>query len=511
MAARKTSMQKIREILRLKLVANLSIRKIASATKSSIGVVQHIISQAHSHQLTWPLDTNISDKQLQAMLYPSKTSTTLCVLPDFALMHQELKRKGMTKQLLWEEYAQKVKEQAYSYSQFCRHYLSWLAKQKRSMRQVHVAGEKCFVDYAGPTIPIVDGTTGEIRQAQIFVGTLGASNYTYAEATWTQSSRDWLMSHVRMFEYFGGTPALIVPDNLKSGVKKACYYDPEVNANYQHLAEHYQVAVLPTRPYRPKDKAKVEVAVQVVERWIMARLRHFTFFSLHDLNQTISLLLVDLNERPFKRLPGNRKEAFETLDKPALQALPKHPYQYVDIKQVKVAIDYHVSYEKHLYSVPHEYVGEVVQLHASEKMVFIYYARQLIASHQRHYQSGMSTQANHMPYKHHVQMKMTPGYIKTKAREIGVSALEWMSACMASKDHVEQSYRTAQGLFSLTKKYTAERIESACKHAHAQRLYQLKHIKSILTSNIDQLPDVGHVQYVLPQHHDNIRGAHTFH
>lgn len=511
MAARKTSMQKIREILRLKLVADLSIRQISRSTQTSIGVVQYILSQASSLQLSWPIDANITDKQLQALLYPVKSSTTHCVLPDMARIHQELKRKGVTKQLLWEEYAQQSNEQAYSYSQFCRHYLRWLAKQKRSMRQVHAAGEKCFVDYAGPTITVVDGSTGEMRQAQIFVGTLGASNYTYAEATWTQSSRDWLMSHVRMFEYFGGIPTMIIPDNLKSGVKKACYYDPEVNANYQQLAEHYGVAVLPARPYKPKDKAKVEVAVQVVERWIMARLRHFTFFSLDDLNQTILQLLKSLNERPFKRLPGNRKEAFETIDKPALQPLPKHAYHFADIKQAKVAIDYHVSYEKHLYSVPHEYVGEVVQIHAFEKMIFIYYGRQLIASHQRRYQSGMSTQANHMPTSHQAHMKMTPGYIKTRAREIGVHALEWMTGYIATKAHVEQSYRSAQGLFSLTKKYTADRIDQACKHASRQKLYQLKHIKSILASNIDQLPDIEPIQYSLPQDHANIRGTHNFH
>lgn len=208
MAARKTSMQKIREILRLKLVADLSIRQISRSTQTSIGVVQQILSQASSLQLSWPIDANITDKQLQALLYPVKSSTAHCVLPDMARIHQELKRKGVTKQLLWEEYAQQSNEQAYSYSQFCRHYLRWLAKQKRSMRQVHAAGEKCFVDYAGPTITVVDGSTGEMRQAQIFVGTLGASNYTYAEATWTQSSRDWLMSHVRMFEYFGGIPTM---------------------------------------------------------------------------------------------------------------------------------------------------------------------------------------------------------------------------------------------------------------------------------------------------------------
>jgi transposase len=272
-------------------------------------------------------------------------------IPEWPAIHQELKRKDMTKQLLWEEYVQQYPDRSYSYSQFCDRYRHWCGQQKRSMRQTYKVGEKCFVDYCGPTVPIIDASTGEIRGAQVFVGVLGASNYTFAEATLTHSLPDWLGSHVRMFEFFGGCSELVIPDNLRSGVSKACRYDPDLNTSYEQLAEHYQLAVIPARPYKPKDKSKAEVGAQIVERWILARLRRHSFFSLAEVNQCIRALLDELNKKPFKQLPGNRLQAFEQLDKPALRPLPMHPYRYVEIKPVKVNIGYHVQHQKHHYSV----------------------------------------------------------------------------------------------------------------------------------------------------------------
>ncbi len=339
-------MRKLRDVLRLRLEAGLSFRQINASTKVSVGLIQKLMTQAEALGLTWPLPPELDDDQLAGLFYPRADTRTSArhQTPDWPTLHQELKGKGVTKQLLWEEYTQQYPNRCYSYSQFCDRYNHWRRLQKRSMRQQHKAGEKCFVDYCGQTVPIVNASTGEARVAQIFVAVLGASNYTYAEGTLTQSLPDWLSSHVRAFEYFGGTSAIIVPDNLKSGVSKACRYDPSLNPSYQQLSAHYQVAVIPARPYKPKDKSKVEVSVQIVERWILARLRHHTFFSLAELNQCIRALLVELNQKPFKQLPGNRQQAFEQLDKPALKPLPKHPYRYVDIKPAKVNIDYHVQY-----------------------------------------------------------------------------------------------------------------------------------------------------------------------
>ena len=312
------SMRKIKDVLRLRFGSRLSVRQTAAAVKLSTGATQKLIKRAEQLKLAWPLPEGLDDSELERIFYPqSQRAQSRFQMPDWCAVHQELKRKGMTLQLLWEEYCQAHVGRNYSYSQYTERYRQWRRKQRRSMRQTHRAGEKAFVDYAGPTIPIVDSRTGEILfEACVFVGVLGASNYTFAEATRSQALPDWLQSHVRMFEFFGGVPESVVPDNLKSGVTKACRYDPDVNPSYQQLAAHYEVAILPARPYKPKDKSKAEVGVQIVERWIMMRLRYLTFFSLAELNQCIAILLDDLNTRAFKQLKGNRREAFDALDRP---------------------------------------------------------------------------------------------------------------------------------------------------------------------------------------------------
>ena len=286
MPGKRTAMRKIRDVLRLRLSAGLSIREISRSTKLSVGSIQKLLVRSHALELGWPLPDDLDDNQLANLFYPTADTRTShrYQMPDWPVINQELKRRHMTKQLLWEEYTQQYPNRCYSYSQFCERFRRWQGKQKRSMRQHHRAGEKCFVDYGGSTVPIINAMTGEIREAQIFVATLGASNFTFAEATWTQSLPDWLQSHVRMLTYFGGCTDMIVPDNLRSGVSKACRYDPDLNPSYQQLAEHYQVAVVPARPYKPKDKAKAENAVLVIQRWILARLRHHSFFSLAELN-----------------------------------------------------------------------------------------------------------------------------------------------------------------------------------------------------------------------------------
>ena len=513
MPAPRITMRKIRDVLRLRLSVGLSIREIKASTKLSVGGIQKLLAKAKALGRTWPLPDDLDDNRLAQLFYPTADtgSSTRLQMPDWAVIHQELKHRHMTKQLLWEDYTQQYPNRCYSYSQFCERYRRWCKTQKRSMRQHHKAGETCFVDYAGATVPIVNPDSGAIREAQVFIGALGASNYTYAEATWSQSLPDWLGSHGRMLEYFGGCTALIVPDNLRSGVSKACRYDPDLNPSYQQWAEHYQVAVMPARPRKPKDKAKAEVAVQVVERWILARLRHHTFFTLAELNQCIRVLLEDLNSRPFKQLPGCRRTAFEQLDKPALRPLPARPYRYVDIKPVKVNVDYHVQYQAHCYSVPHQYVGERLELHASETLVEAYFRRQRVATHPRQYTPGFTTNAAHMPERHRAQQQWSPGRLKRWAADIGPDTLTWVSDQLERREHPEQAYRVCLGLLNLGKHYPATRLNAACRIANAAGLNRLKQIKAILKSNRDQLPEQLSLEAELPQDHENIHGPHNYH
>ena len=380
------------------------------------------------------------------------------------------------------------------------------------MRQIHKAGDKLFVDYAGQTVPIIDGETGEIRMAQVFIAVLGASNYTYCEATWTQTLPDWLGSHARTFEFLSGVPKLVVPDNLKSAVSKACRYDPDINASYQQLAAHYGVAIMPARPRHPKDKAKVEVGVQIIERWILARLRHHTFFSLAELNQCIRALLVEVNNKPFKQLKGTRQQWFDSLDKPILNPLPKHPYEYTEIKTVKVNIDYHIQYDQHLYSVPHHLVGERLELHAKAYLIELYFHHQRITSHARQYRPGTTTVAEHMPVKHAQHHQWNPGRLMNWAKDIGDEVLIWVKVQLKQKQHEQQAYRVCLGLLKLSRIYPHRRLNKACGIANRHQLYRLKQIKSILKSNQDQLINESSEPLILlPQTHENIRGPQSFH
>lgn len=506
-------MRSIKDVLRLRFQAHLSIRKISASTGLSVGAVQKLLKAAEQLEIGWPLPEQLSEAELEQRLYPKTPSSALSrfPLPNFLVMYQELKRKGMTKQLLWEEYVQLNPDRHYQYSQFCEHYRRWCKKQKRSMRQTHRAGEKAFIDYAGPTIKVWDNRTGVVAfEANVFVSVLGASNYTFAEATRSQSLPDWLGSHVRMFEFFGGAPEALVIDNLRSGVSKACRYDPETNPSYQQLAEHYAVAVLPARPYKPRDKSKAEVGVQIVERWIMMRLRHHTFFSLAELNQCIRELLIELNRKPFQQLPGNREEAFDRLDKPALSALPKHPYEYTDVKRVKVNIDYHVQYLDHLYSVPHQYVGETLELHATDNAVRLYFRGTLTATHVKARGFGTTTVSAHMPERHSKHQQWTPEKLTSWASSIGPATQKWVHTQLTTRKHPEQAYRVCLGLLNLSRDYPACRVNAACKLANESGLVRLKQIKSVLKNQRDQLDEHTTPAAELPQSHENVRGPQNF-
>jgi len=514
MATKRISMRKLRETLRLRLQAGLSLRQIKDSLRISLGAVQKVTSKAEELGLDWETIHSLDDQQLAQRFYPdadTRVSSRL-QMPDWAEAHRELRHKGVTKHLLWEEYCQQYPNRCYSYAQYCHHYNAWQKKLKRSMRQTHKAGEKLFVDYAGQTVPIVCRSTGEILEAQVFVAVMGASNFTYAEATRSQSLPDWLNSHARAFRYLGGVPDLVVPDNLKSGVTRACRYDPDVNPAYQQLANHFGTAIMPARPYKPKDKAKAEVGVQVIERWILARLRHHTFFSLHELNLCIKALLEEVNNKAFKQLKGTRRQWFESIDQPALSPLPRQPWQYTDIKPVKVSIDYHVQYDDHLYSVPHHLVGEKLELHAREQIIELYFHGQRVTSHVRKHYPGTTTVPEHLPERHAKHLKWTPGRLMNWAKDIGNDVLLWVQALLKQKQHEEQAYRVCLGLLNLSKSYPNERLNRACAIANQHHLYRLKQVKAILRSNRDTLPaDTIEPLSLLPQSHENIRGPQSFH
>lgn len=380
-------MRKIREVLRLTFESGRRQHQVGASVGLTQSTVCKYLALARSAGLGWPLPPEWDDVGLERRLFPRAgrvpPDTSAFVTPDFATFHSQLKHKGVTLQLLWEEYHGLHGEVSYSYSQFCALYRAFRGTLKRSMRQTHHAGEKLFVDYCGPTVGVIDGTSGEVRAAQIFVAVLGASNYTYAEASWTQTLPDWIASHTRALAFFGGVPALIVPDNLKAAVAKACRYEPELHPTYAEFAAHYGTAILPARPYKPKDKAKVEVAVQVVERWMRARLRHRTFFSLGELNDALRTLLVDLNQRPFKKLPGTRQSQFEALDRPALKPLPDRPYDYADWRKARVKIYYHIDVDGHYYSVLQRYVKHQIDVRISATTIECFAQHQRIASHPR--------------------------------------------------------------------------------------------------------------------------------
>jgi transposase len=511
-------MRMIKDILRLRYEAGLPYRGIANALNIGYGTVVDYLNRAEHAGLAWPLPEGMLERDLGRLLFPTQAATgqRRFAEPDFPEVCQELKRKGVTKLLLWQEYRQCHPDDGYSYAQFCHRYRIWLGCQQRSMRQIHRAGEKLFVDYCGPTMTIVNPDTGEYREAQIFVAVLGASNYTFACAGWSQKQADWLNAHVKAFEFFGGVPELVVPDNLKSAVRKTHRYEPDINPSYQQLAAHYQCVIVPARPYKPKDKAKAEVAVQIVERWIMAKLRHQTFFTLASLNQAIRLLLDDLNQRPFKKLPGTRLSQFEQLDKPALRALPAQPYQYADIKQARVHIDYHIEYDKHYYYVPHHLVNQAVEDQATDSAEANYHQGQRIASHPRSYRQGAhSTCQEHMPHAHRAMHGWSPERFLSWAGDIGVETREVVRCILQERRHIEQSYRRILALLSNAKKYGRERLNKACGRALLIGSPTRSSVESILKQGLDKIAvETPHntVQEELSlDDHENVRGEDYYH
>jgi transposase len=512
MAQERLTMRKIGEVLRLKWECGLSNRAIARSCSISHSTVGEYLRRAQEVGLSWPLPADLGEDELFELLFPSSASSGSRVIPtpDWPLIHTELRKKGVTLSLLWVEYRE-AQPDGYEYSQFCALYREWAKRLKPSMRLSHKGGEKVFVDYAGQTVPIVDPNTGEIHAAQIFIGVLGASNYTYAEAHESQALPDWIGAHVRMFAFFGGVPEIVVPDNLKAGVKHPCRYEPDLNPTYQDLAQHYGTAVIPTRPRKPKDKAKVEVGVQVVERWILARLRNHTFFSLADLNQAIRKLLDELNTRPMKHLGRSRRQLFESLDQPALKPLPELPYEFAIWKKARVNIDYHIEFEKHYYSVSHTLIHKEVYVRATQSTIEIFFNNQRVASHRRTNAPGRhTTLSEHMPPAHQKYLEWSPDRFTRWAQSIGPNTAQLVQTLLDSRPHPQQAYRSCLGLLGLGSRYGEQRLEAACGRALRLGIHSYKGVKNILDAKLDQV-EPEETPTLVPKTHENIRGQTYYH
>lgn len=511
MPRKRVTMRKIREILRLAWACNQSRRDTAKACGVGKTTVDETINRANAAGLFWPIP--LDDEALERLLYPPLRSSSSRRLqePDWQALHDELaKRKHLTLQLLWQEYKE-GESAGYQYSQFCELYRHWRRRLDRSMRQEHRAGEKFFVDYSGKTVPIVNAATGEIREAQLFVGVMGCSNLTYAEATWTQALADWIGSHVRAFEFLGAVPLCTVPDNLRSAVNKTCRYEPELNRSYLELAEHYGTAVIPARVRHPKDKAKVEGGVLIAQRFILASLRKRTFFSLAEANAAIQERLTLLNLRPFKKLPGCRQSRFAEIDRPAMLPLPENPHQFAEWKKARVHIDYHVELAGHFYSVPHRLVKEQVEIRYTQTTVECFFKGKRVAAHPRSMIQGRHTTiAEHMPKAHREFAAWTPQRIVSWAAETGKATARVVEIILSRKAYPEQGFRSCMGIISLAKHYSRERLEAACSRALAINGIGYQNIKSILANNLDQMPPPSPPAQA-PVAHANIRGSAYYH
>lgn len=505
------SMRKISEILRQRYALKHSYRDIANSLNISISTIADYLGRAKAANLSWPLPNGMTEEALFGELFlPAETRKRKRGPTDWEAIHKERHKKGMTLRLLWREYREQQKD-GVCYAQFCRTYENYTKTLQPVMRQCHKAGEKTFVDYAGMTMEWIDVTTGEIHLAQVFVGCLGASQLIFIEATATQQLPDWITSHIHMFEYFGGVTEMVVPDNLKSGVTKAHRYDPDINPNYQHLCEHYGTAIVPARAATPKDKAKVENAVGIVERQIMAPLRHRTFTSLAEINAAFKEGLKKLNTQLFQKMNTSRAELFDTIDKPALKPLPLNRYQYAQWKKAKVAMDYHISFEEHFYSVPYRYLRQNIDIRATAKTVECFFKQQRIASHSRSYERyRYTTLTEHMPKAHQAQSEYSLHFIMENAKKIGVNTLMFIEKMLASRQFPQQAYRACYGLIRLGNRFGAARLEKACMKGLAIEATRYQQIESMLKNHLEEVSLQKNVQTENLIHH-NIRGAHYYH
>jgi transposase len=503
-------MRRIRDVLRLS-AAGMSKRQIAASLGVSATAAGECIRRARRAGLAWPLPDELSDEELERRLYPLPTAAKdRRPRPDWAAIYRELRRPGVTLQLLWEEH-RAVHSDGYGYSRFCELYRAWEARLSPTMRQNHIAGERMFVDYAGTTLTVIDASTGEARTAQLFVAVLGASNYTYAEATWTQGLSDWIGAHTRAFAFVGGVPTMVVSDNLRSGITKACFYEPQVNRTYADMAAHYGTAIIPARPYRARDKAKVEVAVQIATRFIIAKLRNRQFFALSALNGVVAELVEQINNRVSRHLGASRRALFEELERSALKPLPAEPYVFAEWKQCRVGLDYHVEIDKHYYSVPHQLLREKVWARITARTIEVFHRGKRVAAHVRSSSNRKHTTVReHMPSSHQRYADWTPERLRRQAGAIGRHTAALVEIILRERVHPEQGFRACVGIVRLAKSYGRERLEAACGRAIEIGARSYSSVNSILKNDLDRR------RPVMPADgpaiaHDNIRGPTYFH
>lgn len=505
-------MRSIREILRLHWSCEQAGRKIALALGISRSAVWECLRRARAANLKWPLPETLSDEDLELLLYPTLNveEKNARPLPNFEYIFKEKKKKGVTLSLLWAEYKQ-ANPTGYEYTQFTELFRTWAEQRNLVMRQVHKAGDKAFSDFSGGTLLITDPRSGEKKAAKLFVSTLGASNYTYAELFFGETAEAWCTGQANAFTHFGGCPTVIVPDNPRATVSKADRYEPEINADFLHMAEHFGVAVIPARVRKPKDKAKVEAAVGLATRWILAALRNQVYFSLAEANQAVKLLLEKLNNRPFQKMSGSRSTLFETVDKPALKSLPLDAYEYAHVLYAKVDLDYHVQIDDGHYSVPHKFVGQKVEVRVSNKTVEAFASRKRIASHVR--LQGLnkcSTLLEHMPKDHLAYRERGAEQFLQWAEKLGKGTTEIVSQILTRRQHPEQAFRACQGVQRLAKEYGNPRLEAACVLAVTLKTYTCKNLRLILSNNMDSRMPAKEEVPQLAVVHCNIRGKGYF-
>jgi transposase len=502
-------MHQVREVLRLHLGLRLTLRQTARALGLSRSVVTDVAQRVRAQDLAWPLPADLTDDQLERLLYPAeRRGRAPRPAPDFAAIRAELlKHKNLTLAAVWEEYKANHPDDGLQYSQFCQRYRNWERSLDLVLRQHHRAGEKLFIDYAGDKVPIHDPKTGAIHMASLFVCALGASKYTYAEATWAQDTRSFAYATVHALTFLGGVPEVLVPDNTKAAVIKASFYEPELNRTYLELAEHYGCVVIPARPLRPQDKAAVESAVQVAQRWILAVLRHHTFFSLEEANEAIHQCLERLNSRPFQKLEGSRQSLFESVDKPALRPLPERPYVVGIWKKARVHIDYHVQADHCYYSVPFTLVREEVDVRLTDTTVEVFHRGQRVAVHKRLYGKGkFTTDIAHCPESHRRHLTWSPSRLVSWAESVGPKTARLVEVILERHAHPEQGYRSCLGIMRLSKRYPAERVEMAAARALEIGARSYRSVKTILEKGLDGKPATPQDEQPALPLHKNVRG-----
>lgn len=513
MAKARLPMRKIKEVLRLKFELGRGHREIARSCGIGHSTVLEYLRRAAAAGIGWPLPEGFTEALLEEKLFRSPVPSPARDLPDFQHVYDELRayRKfNLTIMQLWLEYKE-GHPGGYQYTQFCEHYRRWLGKLDYVMRQEHRAGEKVFVDY-GAGLNIVDPKTGELIETQLFVAVWGCSNFTYAEASLSQKLPCWIGSHTRAFSYFGCVPRALVPDNLKSGVSKACYYDPELNPTYAELAAHYGTSVLPARRLKPRDKAKVEAGVLVAKRWILAVLRHRTFFSPAELNAAIRELLEQLNSRKLRKIGKSRREIFEGHDRPAALPLPQRAYQFAEWVKPRVNVDYHLEADRHYYSVPYRFIHEQLDVRLTASTVEVFHGGERVAAHARSYVPFAHTTLNeHRPSEHRKYLEWTPSRILAWAGKTGPCTAELAGKILASKAFPEQGYRACLGILRLGQRYGPERLEAACRRALRFNASSYRSIKSILVRGLDRQDEIKPPQQTTLPFHENVRGGEYYH